>query len=159
MSTHTTTDASTLEYGPTAVVARTALVGVLAGLAFGVLIQFQLGRMTVIGAMYTLGEPSLTVGWIAHVFHAALFGAFFGVVVDTGVLREHATRLAPAIGLGAAFAAALWVVNIGLVWPLWLNAVSFGTDIPLPNLAVMPLVGHLVWGILLGAGTAIALSR
>ena len=159
MSTQTTTDTSTLEYGPTAVVARTALVGVAAGLVFGVLIQFQLGRMTAIGAMYTLGDPSLTVGWVAHVFHAALFGAFFGVLVDTGALREHAIELAPSVALGAAYATALWLVNIGLVWPVWLNAVSFGTALPVPNVAVMPLVGHLIWGVLLGAGTAIALSR
>ncbi|WP_323677778.1 hypothetical protein [Halorubellus sp. PRR65] len=159
MSTHTTADASTLDHGPTAVVGRAALVGVLAGLAFGALVQFQLGRMTAIGAMYTLGDPSLTVGWIAHLFHAALFGAFFGVLVDTGVVREHATRLAPGVALGAAYATALWLVNIGLVWPLWLNAVGFGADLPVPNVAAMPLVGHLVWGVLLGAGTAIALSR
>jgi hypothetical protein len=159
MSTHATTDASTLEYGPIAVAGRTALAGVLAGLAFGVLIQFQLGRMTAIGAMYTLGDPSLTVGWVAHVFHAALFGAFFGVLVDTGRLREHATDLAPGVALGAAYATALWLVNVGLVWPVWLNAVSFATDLPVPNLAPMPFVGHLVWGVLLGAGTAVALAR
>jgi hypothetical protein len=132
---------------------------VVAGLVFGVLIQFRLERMTAIGAMYTLGDPSLTVGWIAHLFHSALFGAFFGLLADTGRLREAATNVAPAAGLGAAYAAGLWAVNIVFVWPLWLNATTFGAEIPLPNLAVMPLIGHVIWGVLLGGLTAVALSR
>lgn len=135
------------------------MVGVLAGLVFGAIIQLGLGRMTAIGAMYTLGDPSLTVGWLAHGFHSALFGAFFGLLADTDRVRGYATSVPASAALGAAFAVALWAVNIVFVWPVWLNAVSFAADFSVPNVAVMPLVGHLVWGVLLGAGTAIALSR
>jgi hypothetical protein len=159
MSVFTETDRTGHQHTPAAVVGRTAVVGVVAGLAFGVLLQFVVGRMTAIGAMYTLGEPSLTIGWVAHVFHSGLFGAFFGLLADTGRLRDVATNLVPATGLGVAYAAGLWAVNVVFVWPLWLNATTFGAQIPLPNLAVLPLVGHLVWGVLLGAGTAFALSR
>jgi hypothetical protein len=159
MATFTTTDESTLDLTPTAVVARAAVVGVLAGVVFGVMIQQLLGRMTAIGAMYTLGEPSLTTGWIAHLFHSALFGAIFGVAVDSNALRSYATRAHTGLALGGAYATGLWLVNIVFIWPLWLNSVGFGTQIPFPNLAPMPLVGHLVWGALLGLGTAIALSR
>jgi len=159
MSTFTKTDGTGHQHAPAAVVGRTAIVGVVAGLVFGVLLQFLLGRMTAIGAMYTLGEPSLTVGWVAHVFHSALFGAFFGLLADTDRFRAAATGLAPAAGLGATYAAGLWAVNVVFVWPLWLNATTFGAQIPFPNLAGMPLVGHLVWGVLLGAGTAVVLSR
>jgi hypothetical protein len=159
MSTFTKTDGTGHQHGPTAVVGRTAVVGVVAGLVFGVLLQLVIGRMTAIGAMYTLGEPSLTVGWVAHLFHSALFGAFFGLLADTGRLRDAATSFLPGAGLGAAYAAGLWAVNVAVIWPLWLNATSFGAQIPFPNLAIMPLVGHLVWGVLLGAGTVVALSR
>jgi two-component system OmpR family sensor kinase len=159
MSTFTNADEPGHQYRPTAVVGRTALVGVLAGLVFGAGMQFVMGRMTAIGAMYTLGDPSLTVGWVAHLFHSALFGAFFGLVADTRRINRYATQLAPSVGLGALYATGLWFVNVVFVWPLWLNSVTFGAQIPLPNLAVMPLVGHLVWGVLLGAGTAIALSQ
>ncbi|MFC6952665.1 hypothetical protein [Halorubellus litoreus] len=41
-------------------------------------------------------------------------------------------------------------MNIGFVWPVWLNNVGLTADIPLPNVAVMPLVGYLIWGALLG---------
>jgi hypothetical protein len=159
MSTFTNADGTGRTHTLTAVVGRTAAVGVVAGVVFGVLLQVVIGRMTAIGAMYTLGEPSLTVGWVAHVFHSALFGAFFGLLADSSRLRDAATRLAPATALGAAYAAGLWAVNVVFVWPLWLNATTFGTQIPFPNLAVMPLVGHVVWGLVLGAGTAVALVR
>lgn len=159
MSTHTSSEESVTDLAPTAVVGRAAVVGVLAGVAFGVVMQFVLGRMTAVGAMYTLGDPSLSIGWVAHLGHSALFGAIFGLLADTGAVRERARRLAPAAGLGAAFATALWLVNVVLVWPLWLNSVGFGATVPFPNLAVLPLAGHLVWGVLLGAGTAVALSR
>jgi len=159
MSTYNSADDSVTDLAPTAVVGRTAVVGVLAGLAFGAIMQFALGRMTAVGALYTLGEPSLSVGWVAHLAHSALFGAIFGLLADTAAVREHARRLAPAAALGAAFATALWLGNVVVVWPLWLNSVGFATTVPFPNLAVMPLVGHLVWGALLGAGTAVALSR
>ncbi|WP_267641422.1 hypothetical protein [Haloarchaeobius amylolyticus] len=124
--------------------------GLVAGLVFGVLIQFQLGRMTAIGAMYTLGEPSLSVGWMAHLAHSVLFGALFGVAVDREPLRETVGAYHVGIGTAVAFGVALWALNIVFLWPLWLNNVGFGPGLPLPNLAVMPLVGHVVYGLLLG---------
>jgi hypothetical protein len=149
MSAYATDDGSRTT--TTTRVGLAAAAGILAGLVFGVLIQFRLERMTAIGAMYTLGEPSLTAGWIAHMFHSALFGAFFGLVADVERTRSLFESALTAAGAGAVYAAGLWAVYIVFVWPLWLNATSFGAQIPFPNLAVMPLVGHLVWGALLGA--------
>mgnify|MGYP000079584357 FL=1 len=132
--------------------------GLLAGLAMGVLVQVVLGRMTAIGALYTLGEPSLTVGWVAHLFHSVLFGALFAVAGGPGLVERLAARSPVGDSLdgypagllaGTAFATALWAVNIGFVWPVWLETVGLGGP-PIPNFAVQPLVGHLVYGALLG---------
>jgi hypothetical protein len=141
--------------------------GFVAGLAMGVLVQLVLERMTVIGALYTLGDPSLTVGWVAHLFHSALFGALFSVAAGPGLVGRLAAR-SPAgdaldgypAGLlaGTAFATALWAVNIGFVWPVWLGTVGLGGP-PVPNLAVQPLVGHLVYGALLGLSVVALGSR
>jgi len=132
--------------------------GLLAGLAMGLLVQVVLGRMTAIGALYTLGEPSLTVGWLAHLFHSVLFGALFSVAGGPRLVERLAARSSvgdavdgyPA-GLlaGIVFATALWAVNIGFLWPVWLGTVGLGGP-PVPNFAVQPLVGHLVYGALLG---------
>jgi two-component system OmpR family sensor kinase len=132
--------------------------GLVAGLAMGLLVQLVLGRMTAIGALYTLGDPSLTVGWVAHLFHSVLFGALFAVAGGPGLVEGLAARSpvgdsiegypAGLIG-GLAFATALWTVNIVFVWPVWLGTVGLGGP-SVPNLAVQPLVGHLVYGAILG---------
>jgi ABC-type uncharacterized transport system permease subunit len=122
---------------------RAAVAGLLAGLAFGAMVQVGLNRMTAIGALYTLGEPSLSVGWLAHLAHSVAFGTLFALVVD--VARRH--RLAddvltgPAMGLASG--AALCSVNI-VFGSLWLGAVGYSGSPEMPNLAVLPLVGHLV---------------
>jgi len=134
----------------TKLVTYAVTAGVLAGVVFGMLIQFRLERMTAIGAMYTLGSPSLTAGWVAHIFHSAIFGAFFGLLYESEFLSDVIGNPLGAAATGAAYAAGLWAVNIVFVWPLWLNNVGFTSDIPLPNVAVMPLVGHVIWGLLLG---------
>ncbi|WP_121820838.1 hypothetical protein [Halostella salina] len=128
-----------------------ALAGVVAGLAFGLLIQFRLERMTAIGAMYTLGEPSLSIGWVAHVVHSALFGALLGLVVDREPLRTIARNPLKSAGVGIAYGITLWAVNIVFLWPLWLNGVGLPGAPELPFLGVMPLVGHVVYGGLAGA--------
>jgi len=132
-------------------VAGAALAGVLAGLAFGLMIQNVLGRMPAIGAMYTLGDPSLSVGWVAHIGHSAIFGAVFALVAQAGAVRRLAASRLGAVGAGLAFAGTLWAVNIVFVWPLWLNAVGVPNAPAFPFLGVRPLVGHLLWGGLLGA--------
>jgi hypothetical protein len=127
-----------------------AVAGVIAGVVFGLIIQFALGRMTTIGALFTLGEQNLAVGWAAHLVNSAIFALVYALVTRLAALRARAD--APATGLvtGAGYGFVLWFVNIGFVWPVWLNAVGVGSH-PVPNFgAVGPLAGHLVWGALLG---------
>ena len=129
--------------------------GVVAGLVFGLLIQFRLERMTAIGAMYTLGDPSLSAGWIAHVFHSALFGGLFGLLLDREPFRSVSRRPLRNAALGVGFGALLWAVNIVFLWPLWLNGVGLPNAPAAPFLGVMPLVGHVIWGGLTGAVFAV----
>lgn len=135
-----------------------AVAGLAAGIVFGAVIQFVLGRMTAVGALYTLGEPSLSVGWVAHMGHSALFAIIFGLVTRVGALREYVRAPTTGLALGVAFGAALWLVNIGFVWPVWLNTIGV-MDLPVPYLAPRPLVGHLVWGAILGAAFPLLRAR
>jgi len=132
--------------------------GLLAGVVMGALVQVVMGQMTAIGALYTLGEPSLTVGWVAHLFHSALFGALFGVAAGPTRVSRLVSGYPAGVVSGAAFASALWAVNIVIVWPLWQNSVGLGVAAPpVPNLSVQPLVGHVVYGAILGL-VVVALS-
>ena len=129
---------------------RDAVVaGLGAGVVFGFLIQFVLGVMPAIGAMYTLGEPSLSVGWVAHLSHSAIFALLFVVVTWARPVSNYVRNPITAAAVGGAFGFALWLVNIGFLWPVWLGSVGV-MDLPIPNFAPRPLVGHLVWGLLLG---------
>jgi uncharacterized membrane protein YagU involved in acid resistance len=129
-----------------------AVAGLLAGVVFGVMIQFVLERMTTIGALYTLGEPSLSVGWLAHLVHSAVFAVVYAGLARFGVFGSYADRLPSGVATGAAFGFVLWFVNIGLVWPVWLNTVGVSQlAVPYHLQAQQPLVGHLLWGGILGA--------
>lgn len=135
---------------PNRIVYQSALVGILAGAVFGVFIQFRLGRMGTIGALVTLGEPSVSVGWVAHVVNSAIFGALFGLAVDRDPVRDHALHPPSGLVVGAGYGVLLWTVNIVFLWPTLLGALG-GIDAPsAPFLAVGPLVGHLVYGGLTG---------
>jgi hypothetical protein len=107
--------------------------------------------MEAIGAMYTLGRASLSVGWAAHVGHSLVFATLFGVLTRAESLRRYADAPATGIVLGAGFGFLLWFVNIGFIWPVWLGAVGFA-DLPVPYhaRAIQPLLGHLLWGGLVG---------
>ena len=125
--------------------------GLVAGLAMGALVQVVLGQMTAIGALYTLGDPNLTVGWVAHLFHSVLFGAVFALARGPELAERFVDGYPAGLVSGLAFGTALWAVNIVFVWPIWQNSVGLGVAAPpVPNLAVQPLVGHLVYGALLG---------
>lgn len=67
-------------------------------------------------------------------------------------------RLPTGVVVGPVYGGLLWLVNIGVVWPTWLNSVQSGPAIPVPYVAPMPLAGHLVYGFGLGVGYAL-LSR
>jgi hypothetical protein len=135
-------------YGP--LYRDAALAGVTAGVVFGLLIQFGLGRMTTIGALVTLGEGNLAVGWATHLVNSSVFAMVYALGTRVEPFRTHAGVSASGAAMGAAYGFALWFVNIGFIWPVWLNAVGV-SSLPVPNLgAIGPLGGHLVWGLLMG---------
>ena len=149
----TTTSTPHRQYrSPWTALGRGAGAGLVAGVAFGLLIQFVLGRMVTIGALYTFGEPDLAVGWAAHVGNSLLFGGIFGLLVLSRRLGPYLARVPTAVAGGVGFGLVLYLVNIGLIWPLWLNSVGLGANLSVPYLPGLPLVGHLVYGTILGLG-------
>jgi uncharacterized membrane protein YagU involved in acid resistance len=60
-------------------------------------------------------------------------------------------RPGASIGAGAAYGLAIWVVLAVLVMPVWLSAVGSPANPPLPNISAMSAIGHLAYGIVLGA--------
>ena len=128
---------------------RTLGIGLAAGVAMGAFFQVTTGTLPVIGALYGASVSSL--GWIAHLFHSAAFATAFAVVrSETGGLFDGS--VGATVAAGVAYGLFLWLVMAGVVMSLWLNAVGVAT--PLPNLGAASLVGHLLWGGLVGALSA-----
>jgi uncharacterized membrane protein YagU involved in acid resistance len=98
-----------------------------------------------IPAMY--GLQGGLAGWVVHVSHGAVLGvAFAGVAGALG----YGDDTARSAGLGVAYGVVLWVVLAALVMPVWLSAVGFPGAPPLPNFNPTSLVGHAVYGLVLG---------
>lgn len=129
-----------------------AIAGIIATVAFGAM-QHMAGQAAVIRgampAMYGLG-PSLAIGWVIHLFHGVVLGLVYSVLVSLGPLREYSGQSVASIVLGVAYGV---VTTIGLAWllmPAWLSAIGFPNAPPLPNVGVTSLVGHVVYGVVLG---------
>ncbi|WP_254537192.1 histidine kinase [Halomarina litorea] len=159
MSTETTT-ATTRETAENGL-----LVGGIAGLvgtiAFGAL-QMVMGMEGVIAgaipALYTLG-PSLTLGWVIHLFHGAVLGVSFAALVSATGLRRYADSTLAMLGLGAVYGVVTTIALAWLLMPVWLQAVGFPMAPPFPNVGMASLVGHLVYGVVLAAAYVVLRPR
>lgn len=124
-----------------------SVAALLAGVAMGAVLQAFANTIPVIGSLYGVGN--VAVGWVTHLFHSVVFGVLFAAALRRPFLQERvdslATTVAAAVGVGVGLA----VLAAGLVMPLWLNAV--GVPAPLPRIFPAGVVGHLVWGIVLGS--------
>jgi len=133
--------------------AQAVVAGLVGGVFFGFVIQFGVERMDAIGALYTLGEPNVAVGWAAHMFHSALFGLIFGLVTEQEPFHTWMRKGYPtAVVVGVVFALGLYAFNIGFVWPTWLTAVGYvpAEALSVPFFPIKPLLGHLAYGFILG---------
>lgn len=135
--------------------------GLVAGLAAGVVFGLMLQVMTVLppdGRVVPMilrvaalaGSHRLLVGWLVHLGVSVLLGALFGLLLPARASSGT------AVALGWLYGVAWWVVGGLVVMPL---AMGLGPFAPLQSLATAPaalgsLVGHLLWGAIVGAGVA-----
>ncbi|MGD9697328.1 MAG: hypothetical protein AB7V42_16915 [Thermoleophilia bacterium] len=121
--------------------------GLVGGVAFGVLMQVM-GMIPMVAML--VGSDSAGIGWLVHLVISAGIGASFGLL-----LGAAAAGAARAIGLGAVYGIVWWVLGGLLIMPAWLGMPVF----TFTTAAWMSLVGHLVYGLLLGATYALVRPR
>jgi uncharacterized membrane protein YagU involved in acid resistance len=127
--------------------------GIVAGLAGGALMGVLLSVMmtpVIQGAIPSMyGLAGGTAGWIVHMSHSAILGVVFAGLA--GALPGYTDTTLKSAVAGVVYGAVLWVVLAALVMPVWLSAVGSPANPPLPNFNPMSLVGHVVYGAVLGA--------
>ena len=125
--------------------------GVVGGVVFGILMTMQMPMIieTAIPGMYGLGPEALAVGWGIHLFHSIVLGLVFAAVVELGGLGERLDTPFTIATAGLVYGVVLWVVLASFVMPAWVGATT-GMAPPVPDWNVESLMGHAVYGVLLG---------
>lgn len=147
-----------------------AVGGVIAAAAFGVVMWlFDPEVLTgAIPAIYGF-DPSSVIGMTIHILHGIVLGLVFGFLVTRpavlGTLRTNVeTEAVSEFGLtirviaaGFVFGLAVWAILPVLVLPVWaeLGATTAGG---FPGFAVESMLGHMVFGLVLGLVFAVAVD-
>ena len=94
---------------------------------------------------------SMVVGWLYHLFNSAIIGAIFGWLLGS---RSH--NYGPALAWGATYGFAWWVLGALILMPLRLGMAPFAPLLmaPMQPVAMGSLMGHLIFGVILGGGFA-----
>ncbi|HEV8363608.1 MAG TPA: hypothetical protein VGQ52_08805 [Gemmatimonadaceae bacterium] len=136
-------------------IANGALAGIAGGLVFGVLMQMMTAPTPDGGSMPMMGmvamvvrSESLVVGWIYHLFNSAVIGALFA-----WLLGDRAGTYRAGLGWGASWGVVWWVLGALILMPLLLGMPAFAAlrMAPMRPVAMGSLVGHVIYGLVLGA--------
>ncbi|HEU4343153.1 MAG TPA: hypothetical protein VFU31_16490 [Candidatus Binatia bacterium] len=134
------------------------VAGLVGGVVFGIMMQMmnaptpeggQMSMMAMVAKV--VRSDSIAVGWIYHLFNSAVIGAIFG-----WLLGDRSHRFSAGIGWGALYGFAWWILGALILMPLLLGMPSFAPLImaPMRPVAIGSLVGHLIYGVILGGGFA-----
>jgi uncharacterized membrane protein YagU involved in acid resistance len=130
--------------------------GLGGGLVFGILMSMMMPDI-IGGAIPGLyGFSGGVAGWTIHMAHSAVLG-----VVFAGVARAapgYTNTLGKSFGAGIVYGIVLWAILGAIVMPIWVGAV-LPMNPPVPNINPMSLVGHVVYGGLLGLLYSVFTSR
>ncbi|ADD06779.1 uncharacterized protein Nmag_3229 [Natrialba magadii ATCC 43099] len=145
-----------------------AVGGAVGALVFGALIWLFDPEVVsaAIPGIYGL-DPTGVVGWGIHLAHGIVLGLIFGFLVTRepilGTLQmnpetESLSRTGitlRVVAAGFVFGLAVWALLPLLVLPVWLEAIGTEAAADFPTTAVESLIGHLLFGTVLGIAFAL----
>lgn len=139
-----------------------AVGGAIGAAVFGLVIWFFQPEAieAAIPSAYGI-DPAGVTGWLIHIGHGIVLGLIFGFIVTRrpvlGAIRmnpetdaiSNTSVAIRVVGAGVAYGIAVWAILPVIVLPAWMEA--FGTgDGGFPIVAVESLLGHVLFGIVLG---------
>jgi hypothetical protein len=133
-----------------------AVAGLVAGLVFGMMMQMmtapapdgsQIPMMRMVAMV--IRSDSVAAGWVYHLFNSAVIGAIFGALLGTRV-QGYSTGL----GWGALYGVVWWVLGGLILMPVLLGMPPFASLVmaPMRPIALGSMMGHIIYGLILGAG-------
>jgi hypothetical protein len=132
-----------------------ALAGIIAGLIFGVMMQVMTsptpdGREVPVMMMVAqvVRSDSIAVGWLYHLFNSAVIGGVFGWLFGA----RAAGHAGPGAGWGLLYGFAWWILGGLILMPIFLGMPAFAPlrMPPMRPVAIGSLMGHLIFGLVLG---------
>jgi hypothetical protein len=123
-------------------ISRRVMAGVVGGIAGGVVFgipMMMMGMLPMVAAL--VGSQSAAVGFAVHL--AISDGIGLGLTVLFGSLLSTYPRGA---GVGLVYGAIWWVLGALVLMPMMMGIPLFMID----TTAIMSLLGHLIYGLILG---------
>jgi hypothetical protein len=139
-------------------ISTAVVAGLMGGAVFGLMMQLMTaptpdgGQMPVIAMVgQIIGSPTVGAGWLYHLFNSAVIGAIFG-----WLLGDRLHGYASALGWGAVYGFAWWILGGLILMPVFLGMPAFAPLMmpPMRMVAMGSLVGHLLYGLILGVAFA-----
>jgi hypothetical protein len=130
------------------------VAGLIGGLVFGMMMQMMTAptptgaRMPMMGMVaQVIRSDSLALGWLYHLFNSAVIGAIFGWLF-AGRIHGYST----GFRWGAVYGILWWVLGGLILMPVFLGMKPFAplTMAPMIPVAFGSLMGHLIYGVILG---------
>jgi len=129
--------------------------GLVAGVVFGMMMQMMTaptpdgGAMPIINMVgMIVGSPTAGAGWLYHLFNSAVIGAIFAWALGARTYTYGA-----GLGWGAAYGFLWWILGGLILMPVLLGMPAFA-PLTMPAMRMVgmgSLVGHLIYGLILGA--------
>jgi hypothetical protein len=128
------------------------VAGLIGGVVFGIMMSMMsaptpdggsMNMMAMVGMV--IKAPTALAGWLYHLFNSAVIGAVFGAVLG-GRLGAMSTGLL----WGAMYGFIWWILGALILMPVLLGMPAFAPLSMMPAVAMGSLVGHLIFGAVLG---------
>ncbi len=132
--------------------------GIISGLTAGIIFGIMMSIMTAptpeggkISMMLMVANivhsTTMLGGWIYHLFNSAVIGAIYG-----WLLSSRSSSWKTSLTWGATYGFAWWILGALILMPIFLGMPPFAPLMmePMRMVAIGSLVGHLIFGLVLG---------
>ncbi|WP_436344907.1 hypothetical protein [Natronorubrum sp. FCH18a] len=135
--------------------------GLVGGIAMGLVLHLGANQIELLGGLVPGTGTAVAVGWTVHLLLSVVFGLLFAAIASSSTVQQLLVTFTDYVVVGLLFGAVLGLFAGGVLFPVAMQGAGVAT-LPLPFLpvpgvaaelisALLFALGHLVYGLLLGA--------